>query len=164
MAAATFPGSFDPLTIAHLAIVDAVRATHGVDRVDLTISRQALEKEDGAHSPVEARAETIEAHRGDRPWIDVVVTDAQLLVDIAEGYDLLVLGADKWHQLHDPRFYGGSVTARDAALERLPRLAIVPRTGFTLPSAVEDSLLDVPVEFHAVSSTAVRDGRSEWRA
>lgn len=163
MSAAAFPGSFDPLTVAHLAIVDAVRSTHGVDRVDLTISRRALDK-GVAHSPVDARAAAIEAHRGNRPWIDVVVTDAQLLVEIAEGYDLLVLGADKWHQIHDPRFYGASTAARDAAIERLPRLAIVPRAGFALPPDVEDWVLDVPAQFRGVSSTAVRAGRDDWLA
>ena len=34
-------------------------------------------------------------------------TDEQLIADLAEGYDVCVIGADKWHQLHDLTFYGG---------------------------------------------------------
>ena len=33
---------------------------------------------------------------------------------------MCVIGADKWHQLHDLAFYDGSEAARDAALARLP--------------------------------------------
>ena len=33
---------------------------------------------------------------------------------------MCVIGADKWHQLHDLGFYDGSEAARDAALARLP--------------------------------------------
>src|SRR5262249_27202110 len=84
------------------------------------------------------------------------VTDAQLLADIAEGYDVLILGADKWAQIQELGFYGGSATARDAALARLPEIAFVPRP----PHAVPDGLrvLAVPPELADVSSTLARAG------
>lgn len=160
---AAFPGSFDPLTVAHLAVADAVRERRAVERVDLVLSRQALEKEGRAHTPVEDRAEHIGSHSTDRPWLGAVITEAQLLVDIAAGYDLLVVGADKWHQLHDPRFYGDSERARDDALARLPRLLVVPRAGIELPNSV-DEILRIEDRHRHVSSTAVRRGRDEWRA
>lgn len=159
---AAFPGSFDPLTVAHLAVADAVRDHREVERVDLVLSRQALEKEGRAHTPVEDRAAHIESYSASRPWLGAVVTEAQLLVDIAFGYDLLVVGADKWHQLHDPRFYG-SERARDDALARLPRLLVVPRGGIELPGDV-DGILPIEDHHRHVSSTAVRGGRDEWRA
>lgn len=164
MTTAVFPGSFDPLTVAHLAIVDAVRSQRGIERLDLVISRRALGKEDAHHSPVTERMSSIEDQRHGRPWLRADATDDQLLVDIASGYDVLVLGADKWHQVHDPGFYGGSVDARDDAVARLPRLAVVPRAGVDLPASVVDAVLRIPVEFQEVSSTAVRAGRDEWRA
>ena len=40
----------------------------------------------------------------------------RLEVEDLRGYDAIVLGADKWHQLHDPRFYGGSEAAMRTAL------------------------------------------------
>lgn len=161
---AVFPGSFDPLTIAHLAIADAVVAQTGAVEVHLALSHEALAKEGKASTSVHERAAAARSHRDERPWLDVVVTEAQLLVDIAGGYDVLVVGADKWHQLHDVRFYGDSVDARDDALARLPELAIVPRAGVGLPEHLAPNLLDVPAEIREVSSSGVRAGRDDWRA
>lgn len=158
---AVFPGSFDPLTVAHVAVADAVRAELAVE-VDLVISRVALDKGRGI-TPVEERIMAILGLREARPWLGADMTDAQLLADIAEGYDVLVIGSDKWHQLHDERFYA-SPRARDEALARLPTLAVAPRAGVALPSSGDVVVLDVPEEHRHVSSTAVRDGRAEWRA
>ena len=41
-----YPGSFDPLTVAHLAIAEAAQRAAHLDRIDLTLSRVALGKED----------------------------------------------------------------------------------------------------------------------
>lgn len=160
---AVFPGSFDPLTIAHLGIVDAVHDQFDVDAVHLALSHEALAKEGLASSPVSDRAAAAHSLRGRRPWLAVVTTEAQLLVDIAEGYDLLVIGADKWHQLHDPRFYGDSDSRRDDAVARLPDLVVVPRSDIELPSDLAPRLLDVPEAIRHVSSSGVREGRDEWR-
>ena len=129
-----FPGSFDPLTVAHLAIADAVRAQLLVDRLDLAISRVALAKEHRAMAPITERVAAIERHRVDRPWLRAAVTDAQLLADVAAGYDVVVLGADKWHQIHDLVFYGGSaIGTRRGDRPAPPSVAIVPRPGSPLP-------------------------------
>ena len=83
---------------------------------------------EGARRPA-AVARPAGRPRGRRPavgWLGVRTTEAQLLADIAEGYDVLIMGADKWHQVLDVRYYGGSGEARDAAVARLPRLAIAP--------------------------------------
>jgi hypothetical protein len=94
--------------------------------------------------------------------LGVAVTGARLLADVAAGYDVLVVGADKWAQLHDPAWYDGSATARDAALARLPRVVVAPRAGFALPEGAE--VLDLDPAHADVSSTAVRAGRHDWRA
>ena len=162
---AVFPGSFDPLTVAHLAIAECVRDELGVAVVDLVISRVALAKEDRDTAPVRDRLAAIRAvRRNGRPWLGARVTEAQLLADIAEGYDVLVVGADKWHQLHDVSFYGGSEPARDAALRRLPLLAVAPRAGVAMPEGADLHSLSLPDVHRQVSSTAVRGGREEWRA
>ncbi len=160
-----FPGSFDPLTVAHLGVADAVVEQLAVVRVDLVISEVPLAKEAVAQTPAHERIDAIRRHAvADRPWLGAHLTDSQLLADIADGYDVLVIGADKWHQLVDVRFYDGSATARDAALARLPRLAIAPRGGIEVPSIDGAHVLEVDLDLHHVSSTAVRDGRAEWRA
>lgn len=159
-----FPGSFDPLTTAHLAVADAAHAQLGLDRLDLVLSEVALAKEDGHSSTSGERLATILDRGVDRPWLRARITGAQLLVDIAAGYEVLVIGADKWSQLHDPSFYGGSTVARDDALARLPRVAIAPRSGHVVPDDPAVFVLDVDPVHRAVSATAVRRGRDDWRA
>ncbi len=96
----------------------------------------------------------------------------RLIADIAGGYDVVVSGADKWHQLLDPDWYGGAA-GRDGRSARLPTVALAPRPPWALPG--DDPAADPPdgVEFvvlhtdpahHEVSATAVRSGRAEWRA
>ncbi len=48
-----YPGSFDPLTIAHLAIAEKAVHEAGLDHLDLALSRAALGKEDGGHLPLD---------------------------------------------------------------------------------------------------------------
>ena len=148
---AAYPGTFDPPTIAHVAIAEAAHARCGVDGVDLVVNRAPLGK--AGALPLERRVAMLEALAATRPWLAVVVTDHQLLADIAEGYDVLVLGADKWAQVVDERWYE-STAARDAAVARLPRLAVARRHGLVLPSACIVLDVDLP----DVSSTAARGG------
>ena len=165
MPAGVYPGSFDPLTTAHLAIADAAMARFELDRLDLVLSRVALAKEGQAQSPLAQRLAAIERAAVRRPQLRGRITDEQLLADIAAGYDVCVLGADKWHQLHDPGFYGGSEALRDAALGRLPLLAVAPRHGVVDPPTGDGVvILDLDPALRDVSSTAVRAGRDEWRA
>jgi hypothetical protein len=159
-----FPGSFDPLTTAHLAIVDAAIAGLGLERLDLVISTVALAKEHGGHTSVDDRLAAIEAAAAARP-IRGLVTEHQLIADIADGYDVCVLGADKWHQLHDPAFYDDSTASRDRAVARLPRLAVAPRAGIDTPPPSSDVvILEIDPALAHVSSSGVRDGRQDWRA
>lgn len=157
-----FPGSFDPLTVGHLAVADAAREQVGLGRVDFVISASPLGKEVGAQAPVDERLEAIRTAGVSRPWLSAAVTEHQLLADIAEGYDFLIMGADKAGQVLDPSFYGGSEVERDLALSRLPSLVVAPRPGgFIPPDAI---VLELPEWVAGVSSTAVRSGRVEWKA
>ena len=156
---AAFPGSFNPLTVGHLAVAEAARAQCALDMVDLIVSRVALAKEDVQWPRIDDRVAVLRAAAAPRPWLGVVVTDHQLIAEVAEGYDVVVMGADKWAQILDPAFYSGSIEARDAAVARLPTVAIAPRPPFDVPGGVV--VLDVS---HDASSTAVRDGRTDWMA
>ncbi|HEV7523378.1 MAG TPA: NYN domain-containing protein [Acidimicrobiia bacterium] len=150
-----YPGSFDPLTTAHLAIADAAQRAARLDRVDLALSNVALGKETSAHSGVEARAAAIRRAARTRPWLAGTITDDQLIADIARGYDVVVMGADKWAQVRDPAWYGGDVGARDAALASLPRVLVAPRPGFEIVGA---EVLDIDPGHADVSSTRARAG------
>jgi predicted RNA-binding protein with PIN domain/nicotinic acid mononucleotide adenylyltransferase len=150
-----YPGSFDPLTIAHLAIAEAATRVARLDRIVLALSNVALGKENAAHSSVEARAAAIRRAGRSRPWLDVAVTDAQLIAEIASGYDVVVMGADKWTQVRDPAWYGGDPQKRDLALSSLPRVLVAPRPGFEV---VDAEVLDIDPEHAHVSSTRARSG------
>jgi len=161
VAVAVYPGSFDPLTIAHLAIAHAAVLQLELDRVDLAISRSTLGKVHLRADTVAARVEAIRRAAGTRPWLGVVVVDEQLVAEIAQGYQVVVMGADKWAQVNDATWYDGDAARRDRALERLPRVAVAPRGGIEVPRHL---LLDVPGHLAEVSATEVRRGRSEWAA
>lgn len=156
-----FPGSFNPPTVAHLAIAEAAREQHRLAHVDLVVSRRALAKEQIEHPRFKDRIEVIRRSVARHRWIDVVVTDAQLLVDIARGYDLLIVGADKWAQIQELRWYE-TPEQRDQALAELPPAAIVPRLGHPIPPNGVLELDDATMG--AVSSTRARQGEIELMA
>jgi predicted RNA-binding protein with PIN domain len=155
-----FPGSFDPLTKAHIAIAEAAVHRAHLDRLDLALSRLALGKEHGGHASLDERVTAIERAGRARPWLGVVVTDARLVADVARGYDVVVMGADKWAQVRDVEWYE-SDAARDDALRALPRVLVVPRPGF---DAAGVEVLDIDGELMHVSSTRARAGEHDLLA
>lgn len=159
-----YPGSFNPLTTAHLSLAEQARLACRLDRVDLVLSRVALSKEHVERPRWQDRLAVLEDAAASRPWLGAAATDQQLLADLARDYDVLVVGADKWAQLLDVRFYGGSVRARDEALARLPDLAIAPRPGVSVKVPAGATVIVLPPEVEQASSTAVRAGDHRWMA
>lgn len=151
-----FPGTFDPPTVAHLAIAEAVLVRHDLERVDLIVSRVPLGKGVPATPTLEQRVDVLRAMADRVGWLGVVVSDRRLIVELAQGYDVVVMGADKWRQVHEVAFYDGSVEARDAAVAALPTVAVVPRAGEASPAGLT---LDVDPAHLEVSSTLARSGR-----
>lgn len=155
-----YPGSFNPPTAAHVQIALTARHHHGLDRVDLAVSIAPLGKDRVAIPRLEHRIEILRQVAAEHDGLGVVVTEARLIVDIAEGYDVVVMGADKWTEVNDPAWYDGPA-ARDEALRRLPTIAVAPRPPHEVPA---DLLLDVADDLLEVSSTAAREGRHDWMA
>jgi nicotinic acid mononucleotide adenylyltransferase len=158
MRVGVYPGSFNPPTTAHLAIARSAREQRGLDRLVLTVSRVALAKHDVERPRLEHRLAVLRAEAAVVEWLEVRVTESQLLVDIARDHDVLVMGADKWLQVNDPAWYGDDPAARDRALAALPELAIAPRAGIEVPAR---HLLRIADDHGEVSSTAVRAGRRD---
>lgn len=164
MGVGVYPGSFNPPTTAHLAIAGAARDAHALEAVVLSVSRSALAKEGVDHPRFDHRIEVLEASVAHLDWLSIRVTDHQLLAHVARGFDLLVVGADKWWQIQDPVWYDGDPAARDAAMAQLPRVAVVPRpdTDLPRPDLPPELILPVPIELTGgVSSTRARAGAVE---
>jgi predicted RNA-binding protein with PIN domain len=149
-----YPGSFNPLTIAHLAIAEAAMRQGGLERVDLVVSRNTLGKPELVDAGLDLRLNAIARAAASRYWLSGSVSDKQLIADIADGYDVVIMGADKWEQVNDPAWYADEAT-RDAAVARLPEVLVVPRPGFSTDGA---TVLDIDEELTHVSSTRVRNG------
>ena len=160
MRVGVYPGSFNPITIAHVAIAHAALEQCDLGRVDLVMSRVALAKEDVTRPRLEDRLAVVQAALDGDRRLAVRITDDRLLVHIAAGYDVLILGADKWQQIQDPAWYGGSNAARDHALARLPEVVVAPRPPFA--SGAAGRTLRLPAHHGSVSSTDARTGRREW--
>ena len=155
---AVYPGSFNPPTIGHIAIVNSAIDHFGISELHLAISTVALGKEKLTVPSVADRVEILRRSLNQIPEASVLETRKQLIADIAEGYDLVILGADKWAQLHDLSFYRNQ-THMAECLRRLPKLAVAPRNNIEVPQGI---LLAVPDEINSVSSSQVRRGKFEW--
>ena len=94
-----YPGSFNPPTVAHLEIALIAREHHGLHRVDFAVSTVTLGKESVMRPPFEERLAVIESSIADVDGLGLIVTEHQLIADIAGGYDVVVMGADKWLSL-----------------------------------------------------------------
>lgn len=158
MSRAAYPGSFNPPTVAHVAIAEAARARHGLDRVDLVVSRIPLVKGTVDHPALADRLGVLRRLADRLAWLGVVVSERQLIAELAEGYDVVIMGADKWEQIHDVAFYGGSTVRRDAAVAALPTVAVAPRPPHRTPPEL---VLDLPPHLATVSSTRARSGEAE---
>jgi hypothetical protein len=167
-----YPGSFDPPTIAHVHLAETAIAQLGLDRVDFALSARTLGKDDSRLRPIDDRVAELTAISSGHARIGVTMTPHSLVADIAEGYEVIILGADKWHQVLDPVWYAG-IDARNEALQRLPLVALAARPPWTMPGedasadppvGVDVVILDTDPSHHPVSATDVRAGREDWRA
>jgi hypothetical protein len=155
-----YPGTFNPPTIAHLAVAEAAWVQRRLDRVMLVVSTRPIDKEHVNRPTLAHRLDVLHAIADASDGrLGVAVTDKRLLVDIADGYDVLIMGADKWAQVNDPGYYDDDPAARDRAVAALPELAIARRAPFTVPRAHE---LDIDLEHEPISSTGARQGIRDW--
>lgn len=148
-----FPGSFNPPTAAHVAISEAACEQHALDVLVWSVSRVALAKEDVQRPRLDDRIAVLAEVAARLDWLEIAVTDVQLLSEIAAGFDVIVMGADKWQQIHDPVFYGNDPARRDASIAALPTVAIAARPPHDCPA---DLVLDLPDWVGTVSSTLAR--------
>jgi nicotinic acid mononucleotide adenylyltransferase len=164
---ACYPGTFNPATVAHLAVAEAACQQLVIDEFVFVLTTHTLGKNDNEMSSAEYRAEalrslTIRPATPPSPEWSVHITKHSLLTDLSQGFDWLIMGADKWHQINELRWYNKDAAQRDVAVAALPPVAIAPRPPFEIPRHL--TRLVIADAHQHVSSTAVRAGRSEWEA
>lgn len=171
-------GSFDPMTIAHAALADAL--ARSTDLVLFLYSSRTLPKEPGpAGEPGEPllsprdRVASLLAYCRSRPRLGVALCSHGLYADQAEaaaarfpGADIVfAVGSDKLVQLLDPSWYAN----REEALQKLfslARVAYAVREGEEdrLSAALEEAsrwrdrmdLMPLPPDLAGLSSRRVR--------
>ncbi|MGI9622598.1 MAG: hypothetical protein ACR2PK_07155 [Acidimicrobiales bacterium] len=149
-----YPGSFNPPTLGHLAIAQAAVAAHGLDQLDVVMSHQPLAKARVDRPSFEQRLTILELSVEQLRGVRALATEHRLIADIADGYDVVVMGADKWAQINDPAFYTSREHMADC-LTRLPQLAVVARGSDPVPVG---SRLEVAADIATISSTSARSG------
>lgn len=170
------PGSFDPITRAHVVLAEALRR-RDAEPVLFLYSARTLPKEAPAPAsllPPEHRLAAVAAVCERRAGLGIAVCSHGLLADQARATSVsfpparpvVGIGSDKLRQLFDPRWYED----RDTALERLFAVAEVAVAARAGDEAVVDAVLsanprwagrvdriDLPDDVAAVSSSVVRD-------
>lgn len=158
-----FPGSFNPLTIAHLEVARRARDEYDLDEVHLVVSEVALDKPAPPGPPFTERIALLEADASPFDWLHVRTTQLKLIVDIAAGFDVVIMGADKWQQVNNVSYYDDDAAARDAAIADLPTVVVAERAGLDIAGA-SATVLRTPSDIHDVSSTVARSGNRDLMA
>ena len=155
-----FPGSFNPLTIAHLEIAGLARERHELHEVHLVVSHAALDKPNPPGPSFDERIAALEADARAYDWLFVATTELQLVSDIAQGFNVVIMGADKWAQVNDVAYYR-DLAHRDASIARLPTVAVAEREGAEI---VGTEPLRTSERLRGVSSTRARAGEDHLMA
>jgi len=181
-----FPGSFNPPTNAHIAMLQQARQFGGqlhvphVHHVYAALSKRTTDKETVERPLLLDRIVLLEvALASQLPGVGILLFNRGLYVEQAEGVRAafpgvetlyFLLGFDKIVQIFDPHYY----TDRDAALRELFRLAkllVAPRAGAGAKElhellekpenrqfAAHVHPLPLPAMYAGLSSTRIRQG------
>lgn len=129
------PGSFNPLTLAHIALAEAARRATRLDLVAWGIAARTVDKEEVLRATIPDRLAQLAAYTRSSPSDAVLLFNRGLYVEQAEALHALmggavevaiVVGFDKVVQILDPRYYED----REAALRELfdrATLVVAPR-------------------------------------
>ncbi|MFN8533964.1 MAG: hypothetical protein U0556_10490 [Dehalococcoidia bacterium] len=181
--AALLAGSFNPPTLAHLAMIEAASAA-GPDLVGFVVAVRSVDKEMVEAAILEDRLALLDAISA-RLGTALALTNAGLYVDQAQAFRALlprsrlsfVIGFDKLVQVFDPRYYDD----RDSALVGLLTLAdllVLPRDADgpneirallaepeNRPWATRVAILPTPASLDpTLSASAIRAGDHDLEA
>lgn len=136
-----FPGSFNPLTLAHVALADAARAAADLDLVIWAIAAHTVDKEQVQRATLEDRVAQMAAFTAlaasTSSATALALTNRGLYVDQARAMRArlptaaelyIIIGYDKIVQIFDPRYYADRTSALDALFAQA-RVLVGPRDG-----------------------------------
>jgi nicotinamide-nucleotide adenylyltransferase len=132
-----FAGTFNPLTLAHIALVEAAEGMADVDHVLWVLAVESVDKESTQRAMLLDRLVHLLAYVKAVPGSSVVLVNRGLYVEQvrllrqhlpAGSRPVVLVGFDKIVQIFDPHYYAD----RSAALDELfaeARFAVAPRGG-----------------------------------
>jgi nicotinamide-nucleotide adenylyltransferase len=173
-----FPGSFNPLTHAHVAMANAARRAASLDVLLWGVALASIDKERVQRAALPDRLAQLQAFVAGRRGHAAILLNRGLYVDQAtatrallrQDADLhVVVGFDKIVQIFDPHYYDDRTSALDT-LFSLTRFLVAPRAGDgedalnVLLSRPENrdyakrvAYLSLPPQFATDSSTEARE-------
>lgn len=158
-----YPGSFDPPTIAHIEIALGALELPSVTRLDFVLSTDPFTKSSPPLLNVDERIEVLgEVIRRDHR-LGISTSSSRLIADLSRGYDAVIMGTDKFIELHDLQFYE-SPQDMMGRLQQLAPIIVVRRGSDTTPLPPDVIDLVIDVHLREVSSTRVRAGEEQLAA
>jgi nicotinic acid mononucleotide adenylyltransferase len=134
-----FAGTFNPLTLAHIALVESAMVSAGIDKMFWILAVASIDKETVARATLVDRLVQLEAYIATVPRYGVLVVNRGLYVEqvnlahaqLSGGDELVVLvGYDKIVQILDPRYYKDRASALDDLFQQA-RFLVAPRGAAT---------------------------------
>jgi nicotinate-nucleotide adenylyltransferase len=159
-----FPGAFNPVTLAHLAVAGAAREQHALNQVVFLLPRAFPHKE-YEETTLEQRVALLDAAAANHPALAIASSQGGLFIEIARefraacgrGVEIYLLcGRDaaerivQWDYGEGPRF--------DRQLEEFQMLVASREGEYTPPPEFAGRIrdIDMPRDFDGISSSAVR--------
>jgi nicotinic acid mononucleotide adenylyltransferase len=145
-----FAGTFNPLTLAHIALVESAMESADINRMLWVLAVASIDKEKVARATLVDRLVQLEAYVTTVARHGVLVVNRGLYVEqvnlahaqLSRDDELVVLvGYDKIVQILDPRYYSDRTRALDELFQR-SRFLVAPRG--TATSAELEGLLAKP--------------------
>jgi nicotinate-nucleotide adenylyltransferase len=170
-----FPGAFNPVTRAHLAVARAAREQHHLDQVVLLLPRNFPHKEyDG--TTLAERVALLEAATGHDPVLAIASSQGGLFIEIAREFRAacgvvvaiyLLCGRDAAERIVHWDYGEGPPFAQQ--LEEFQMLVASREGEYTAPPEFAPHIhrIRMPPAYDEVSSSAVRkaiEQRSDWES
>ncbi|HEV8193793.1 MAG TPA: hypothetical protein VGP82_20260 [Ktedonobacterales bacterium] len=163
-----FAGSFNPLTLAHIALARTARREAQLDLVVWAFAAVTVDKERVSRASLPDRLAQMAEYVRRRQGETLAVLNRGLYVDEARALRTLLpqdaeltilLGFDKIVQIFDPRYYEDRHAALDALFAEA-RLLVAPREG--AGKAELDALLAKPENRHYAGRVGFLPLRAEY--